>query len=245
MNADENLRARLDEALSECQRLREENDSLRNSLGLAKRDVASPDNSISISLRETRRLTNESPRQAKLELFRSIFRGREDIYAQRWENKKGASGYSPACRHEWNKLFCQKPALKCSRCKNRDLLPLTDEVILDHLTGKQTVGIYPLLPDETCCFLAIDFDKDCWRQDIAAVLNTCHELSVPAIVERSRSGAGGHLWIFFDQPVTSTLARSLGSGLLTRTMERHRFGLDSYDRLFPNQDTMPKGDLET
>ena len=215
MNADENLRARLDEALSECQRLREENDSLRNSLGLAKRDVASPDNSISISLRETRRLTNESPRQAKLELFRSIFRGREDIYAQRWENKKVLLVIRQPVRHEWNKLFCQKPALKCSRCKNRDLLPLTDEVILDHLTGKQTVGIYPLLPDETCCFLAIDFDKDCWRQDIAAVLNTCHELSVPAIVERSRSGAGGHLWIFFDQPVTSTLARSLGSGLLT------------------------------
>ena len=108
--------------------------------------------------------------------------------------------------------------------------------------GKQTIGIYPLLLDETCWFLAVDFDKKTWQQDAAAFLETCREFGVPAALERSRSGRGGHVWIFFGSAVSAAMARKLGCAILTRTMERrHQVGLDSYDRFFPNQDTMPKG----
>jgi len=122
------------------------------------------------------------------------------------------------------------------------LQPLTDDAIRNHLTGKQTVGIYPLLPDDTCWFLALDFDKKSWLADAAAFVATCKRFQVPSAVERSRSGNGAHVWIFFDRPVSAADARRLGCALLTRTMEnRHEIGLDSYDRLFPNQDIMPKG----
>lgn len=122
------------------------------------------------------------------------------------------------------------------------MLALTDEAIRDHLTGKQTVGVYPLLLDEMCHFLAADFDKDGWQEDAAAFLETCRDWIVPAALERSRSGKGGHVWIFFASAVPASLARKLGASILTRTMERrHQIGLDSYDRFFPNQDTMPKG----
>ena len=122
------------------------------------------------------------------------------------------------------------------------LLPLTNDAIRKHLTGKQTIGIYPLLPDEMCWLLAVDFDKKSWIADAAAFLETCRRFQVPAVVERSRSGNGAHIWVFFDRPVLAADARRLGCSLLTRTMEkRHEIGLDSYDRLFPSQDTMPKG----
>ena len=104
------------------------------------------------------------------------------------------------------------------------------------------MGVYPMLHDETCHFLAADFDKENWQEDAGAFLDTCRRLSVPAALERSRSGNGGHVWLFFDRPVPAVDARRLGAALLTRTAEsRHEIGLDSYDRFFPNQDTMPKG----
>jgi hypothetical protein len=121
---------------------------------------------------------------------------------------------------------------------------MTDAVIEAHLLGKHTIGVYPLLLDETCWFLAADFDKGTWEEDTCAFLDTCHAYGVPAALERSWSGRGGHLWIFFDRPVPAVTARQLGCFLLTRTMERrHQLGLDSYDRFFPNQDTLPKGDF--
>ena len=102
--------------------------------------------------------------------------------------------------------------------------------------------MYPLLPDETCWFLAVDFDKKSWQEDARAYLDTCATMGVPVSLERSRSGNGGHIWIFFDQPLPAVTARKMGSAILTRTMDRrHQLGLDSYDRFFPNQDTMPKG----
>ena len=122
------------------------------------------------------------------------------------------------------------------------LFPLSEEVIRDHLLGKQTIGVYPLLHDDTCWFVAVDFDKKSWEADACAFLKMCHETGVPASLERSRSGNGGHVWIFFASPVQAALARKLASAILTRTMERrYAMGLDSYDRLFPSQDTMPKG----
>ena len=121
-------------------------------------------------------------------------------------------------------------------------MPLTDEVLRQHLEGKQTIGIYPLLLDETCWFLAVDFDKKSWQDDATAFLETCRELGVSAALERSRSGNDGHIWIFFERAIPAATARKLGSLILTRTMDRrHQLGMDSYDRFFPNQDTMPKG----
>jgi len=187
--------------------------------------------------------SKEERARKRIALFRNLFRGREDIYARRWENPDGRSGYSPAALKDWKTINASKPAdrKKVDRV-TRKFFPLTDTVVENHLLGKETVGIYPLLLDETCWFLAVDFDKKTWADDSHAFLDTCRELGVPAALERSRSGNGGHVWIFFEFAISASTARKLGCALLTRTMERrHQLGLDSYDRLFPNQDTMPKG----
>src|SRR2546429_8347249 len=175
--------------------------------------------------------------------FRSLFRGREDVSARRWSNADGRSGCMPAAVKDWKAINKSRPEeRKKVDQKTRKFLPLTDTVIEDHLLGKETVGVYPLLPDETCWFLAADFDKKTWEYDSLAFLEICKESNVPAALERSRSGKGGHIWIFFDRALPVITARKLGCVLLTRTMERrHQVGLDSYDRFFPNQDTMPKG----
>lgn len=179
----------------------------------------------------------------KIALFRSLFRGREDVYAHRWENPDGHAGYSLRTERDWKAYYAAKPEdRKRVDKETRKNIPLDDEAIHAHLSGKHTLGVYPLLLNETCWFLAVDFDKKTWREDAAEFRQTCNSLGVPAAVECSRSGNGAHIWIFFDRPVPAGLARRLGSLLLTKTMERrHQLGLDSYDRLFPNQDTMPKG----
>ena len=217
-------------ALEECARLREENRRLKTLLGIQE-------GKPNVPVAEKKLSTTD-----KITLFRCLFRGREDVYPVRWEARTGKSGYSPACANEWKRPLCVKPRMKCSDCENRKLIPVTDESIQDHLTGKHTTGVYPLLPDETCWFLAVDFDKAAWKEDSAAFLKTCEEVGVPTALERSRSGNGGHVWIFFDSLIQAVPARKLGSAILTYTMERHpQLGLDSYDRFFPSQDTMPKG----
>ncbi len=194
-------------------------------------------------------IDNSSPPDAKVALFRSLFRGREDVYARRFESRKsGKTGYAPACANEWVRGICEKPRLKCADCPNRRFLFLTDQVVRWHLSGHDDAGqpfvggVYPLLLDETCSFLAIDFDKSGWHGDATAFLKTCRRFELPAALERSRSGKGGHIWLFFEDAVPATMARKLGSFLLTETMEEHpETGLDSYDRLFPSQDTLPRG----
>lgn len=178
----------------------------------------------------------------KLALFRSLFRGRTDVYPIRWESKAGKSGYAPACANEWRPGVCEKPRIKCGDCGNRQLLPLTDEVVYRHLAGEVVVGIYPLLSDDTCCFLAVDFDEAEWRDDSKAFVQSCHELNVPVALEISRSGQGAHGWIFFERNVPACDARRLGAAIISHACERTRqLALSSYDRLFPNQDYMPKG----
>lgn len=244
-----NLKANLDEALAECQRLREENARLKLRLGLTPETISQvagqmfTDNIEQVQEADTNiNVTKYSAPEKKISLFRSLFRGREDVYPVRWEGKAGKRGYSPACANEWRDGYCQKPRVKCSRCSNRYFLPVTNELIQKHLTGKCTIGVYPLLPDETCCFLAVDLDKQNWPDDARAFLDTCDQLGVPAAMERSRSGNGAHIWLFFDEPVPAAKARALGSYILTQTMEiRPELGFDSYDRFFPNQDTMPRG----
>ena len=195
------------------------------------------------------RLTATSPPTEKITLFRSLFRGREDVFPKRWTNSRSSkSGYAPTCANEWVPRFCGKPKTKCGDCPNRAFVPLTDAIISQHLRGEGTdgrdftIGVYPMLPNETCWFLAADFDKKSWQNDVAAFLATCRAKEVPAALERSRSGKGGHVWIFFSEPVPAALARSLGAHILTETMERNPdIGFESYDRFFPNQDTMPAG----
>ncbi|ATE62594.1 TOTE conflict system archaeo-eukaryotic primase domain-containing protein [Thauera sinica] len=180
---------------------------------------------------------------AKIALFRRLFRGRTDVYPVRWEGKaSGKAGYAPACANEWRAGVCDKPRIKCGDCNNRLLIPLSDAVIYDHLAGEHTVGVYPLLEDDTCCFLAVDFDEADWRDDARAFMQSCEELGVPAALEISRSGKGAHAWVFFANRVSARDARRLGTAIISHTCSRTRqLRLESYDRLFPNQDTMPKG----
>jgi superfamily II DNA or RNA helicase/very-short-patch-repair endonuclease len=194
-------------------------------------------------------LHHRSAPEAKIALFRSLFRGREDVYARRFVSRKtGKSGYAPACANEWVRGICEKPRIQCAVCPNRRFLPVIDETIRWHLSGHDgngqdfVMGVYPMLLDETCFFLAADFDKTDWRNDAEAVVQTCRRLHLPAALERSRSGNGGHVWLFFAEAIPAALARRLGSHILTETMERRPdIGLDSYDRFFPNQDTLPQG----
>lgn len=254
-----NLERKLELALKEIERLNQENHQLKKKIADMTNDDsdrtgfrrhfsdsssdAFKNDPIAKTEPEKGNIHNYSTPIEKITLFRSLFRGREDVYPNRWESKTGKSGYSPACKNEWS-FVCKKPQIKCTDCSHRQFLPITDEIVSNHLDAKinRTIGIYPMLEDETCWFVAIDFDKQNWKQDAAAVMDTCRELQVHAALERSRSGNGGHIWIFFDQPIEAALARKFGCALLTKTMEnRYELGLDSYDRLFPNQDTLPKG----
>ena len=195
-------------------------------------------------------VTMASPTSEKITLFRSLFRGREDVLPRRWENPKtGKAGYSPVCRNEWVRGVCGKPQVKCGECPNQAFVPFSDDILRSHLTGRTagssadfTAGVYPMLPDETCWFLAADFDKKSWMQYVAAFRDTARAKGVPVAVERSRSGNGAHAWIFFTEPVSAGDARGLGALLVTATMDRcPDIGFDSYDRFFPSQDTMPAG----
>jgi superfamily II DNA or RNA helicase len=195
--------------------------------------------------------TSRFTQEQKIALFHSLFRGRSDVYAVRFESSRtGKTGYQPACKNEWVRGVCFKPKVKCGDCDNRAYLPLTEKVIHSHLVGRHpdlksrtdfVAGIYPLLADETCHVLAIDFDKATWVDDVKAFAATCRGQGFPVAVERSRSGNGAHAWFFFASAVSASLARRFGAALITETMEsRPEIGLDSYDRMFPSQDTIPR-----
>jgi superfamily II DNA or RNA helicase len=195
-------------------------------------------------------VTMASPSADKIALFQSLFRGREDVFPRRWENSNtGKSGYAPACGNEWVRGVCGKPQVKCGECPNQAFIPFGDDGARSHLSGRSsgsavdfTAGVYPMLPDETCWFLAADFDKKSWMQDVAAFRDTAAAKGIPIAIERSRSGNGAHAWIFFSEPVSAAEARRLGALLITATMDRcPDIGFDSYDRFFPSQDTMPAG----
>lgn len=220
-----------------------------NSLDAERRRLLNRLNIVEHKQQQQKETLQKFSSQEKIDIFRQLFRGREDVFPKRWDNKKtGRSGYSPACSNEWVRGVCEKPRIKCAECPNQAFIKVSDEIVRRHLTGKDarnnenTIGVYPLLPNESCWFLAADFDKENWQKDVAAFMKTCNDKNVPAYVERSRSGNGGHVWIFFSNPVASSDARKMGSYLLTETMEHYpdlRFS--SYDRFFPNQDNMPAG----
>lgn len=178
--------------------LREENTRLRRLLavhGIAIPQLM-PANPPPAKTAEMAPVDKEERARMRIALFRSLFRGREDVYARRWESADGRSGYAPAAVKDWKAINKSRPEeRKKVDQKTRKFLPVTDTVLENHLLGKDTVGVYPLLSDETCWFLAADFDKKTWEYDAQAFLETCRELSVPAVLERSRSGKGGHVCI--------------------------------------------------
>jgi len=197
-------------------------------------------------------VTLQSSSKDKVNLFRDLFKGRDDVYPKRWENSKtGKSGYSPVCSNEWKPNVCEKPRIKCGDCQYRSFLPVSDQVISNHLAGSDNarnqfadfiIGVYPLMQDERCWFLAVDFDKASWQLDVSAFVAACKDSNIPYGIEKSRSGKGAHVWLFFSCAVFAIDARKLGSYLLTQAMDKHpELGFESYDRLFPNQDTLPRG----
>lgn len=226
-----NNKNELQAILLECDRLKSENENLKSENQMLKKLLAIHQIPLPISIENNDYYNIKKSKKDKinerLNLFKTLFRGRSDVYAVRWESKDGKSGYTPARQ---NKGKFHRP------------LPLTDQVIFDHLMGNQTIGLYPLLKDNTCWFLATDFDKKDWQSDVLDFVHTCETLRIPSYIERSRSGNGGHVWIFFNQPISASLARRLGQTLMTKTRKkRGQSQLSSFDRFFPNQDTLTKG----
>ncbi len=187
--------------------------------------------------------TPRSPAE-KVALFRKRLRGRDDVYPTRFVSKKtGKPGYAPVCSNKWEPGLCAlKTGGKCGDCTNQAFRSVDDAAVLGHLRGTHVMGVYPMLADETCWFLAVDFDKGTWKEDVRAFAETARRLALPALTERSRSGNGAHVWFFFSEPVAAATARKMGCHLITESMaSRHELSMDSYDRLFPSQDTMPRG----
>ncbi len=179
----------------------------------------------------------------KVALFGTLFRGRTDVYPRRWENARtGKSGYSPHCANDWKKGVCRKPKVKCGECASRAFVPVTDRVLYDHLEGKIVAGVYPLVEGDRCHFVAVDFDGAGWQEDVRAYAEAARAVRLPVAVERSRSGNGAHAWFFFDGAVPAIAARQMAWYVLTEaTSRRSEIGMSSYDRLFPNQDALPRG----
>ncbi len=211
----------------------------RQGLIAKMREIRSAEESPELPLGKGTPGTNEE----KIDLFLSLFGARRSVYPKLWINlKKGSKGYSPACGNEWVHGLCEKPRVKCSDCPNQNFPTLDHSAVHSHLTGRHTIGTYAIREDDSCIFLAADFDGDGWMQDIEAYRRAAEQMGISVAIERSRSGNGGHAWIFFARPVPAVLARRLGTLIVARASSFHQgMKLSTYDRFFPNQDMCPKG----
>lgn len=238
------LRSAVSRSAERVRELTAELDEARRELAHRERELASVENAESAgsSLSEDSQPAAPSTAEGRVGLFQSLFRGRDELYALMWNDRTGRTGYSPACENKWQPGVCNIRKVPCGRCPNQAFLPMNGQAVYRHLAGPDVVGLYPLLTDNSCWLLAADFDKKEWDRDVAAFRAACNLEGVPVAIERSRSGNGAHAWIFFSEPVPAVKARQMGSFLITRAISaRHSLGFSSYDRLFPNQDTMPKG----
>ena len=194
-------------------------------------------------------VSSASSPDAKVRFFRELFKGREDVYARRYvSTRTGKSGFSPACSTEWTRGLCDKKHVSCAVCPNRRFVPLDDDAVRMHLMGHDarmhdfTIGCYPLLTDDTVRFAAIDLDGKNWRSGNSSICDVLTELGLPVARERSRSGKGVHFWFFFNNPQPARFVRDALTYLLSLAMKHNpEIGLSAYDRIFPNQDRVPKG----
>lgn len=254
------------ELVEEVKRLRKENEQLRNLL--AQHHIAIPICSVDTSPnaqapfihtiavpedKQQKKLFPLTPEE-KIAIYQNLFRGRDDVFARRWySTTTQKSGYQPVCQREWNPQFCDKKKYKCADCPNRQFSPLTYQDIYRHLQGKDeygrdVIGLYAIQKDNTCYFLCADFDdKNCehgYQNDVLAYTSVCRDWGIPYSVERSRSGKGAHVWIFFESQTPAVKARNLGNTILSEAMNRNgKLSFHSYDRLFPNQDYISDGGL--
>ncbi|KAA3655881.1 MAG: helicase, partial [Calditrichaeota bacterium] len=233
--------------LKETQELKAELQKYRSRFGLlddAGEKISRKTDHIPPEIQSPRsnQINKFSSPETKIEIFLSLFKGRQDVYAKRWQNQSGKSGYSPVCLNEWDQTYCKKPQIKCAACEHQNYDKWGAEAVDQHLRGDAVFGVYPLLNDETCHFLVIDFDGQDWQADVTTIRKICLENNIPVAIERSRSGNGAHAWFFYSEAIHAATARKFGTALLTQAMNhRHQIQFKSYDRLFPNQDTVPKG----
>lgn len=228
--------------------------------------ISSTDNNVREEFTES--IINENITVEQIDLFITLFHGRTDVYAKRFINKAGNVGYSPGCNSFWQAGICPKrdgKKMKCAECPNRNWIKLNRRLLREHLEGHKedctdVIGIYPLLPDETCYFLVYDFDNhdnnketndnegvnldNSWIEDVNSMREICKNNSVDVLVERSRSGKGAHVWIFFETAIPAILARKFGSALITKGADSVNLkNFKSYDRMLPAQDKIPDGGL--
>ncbi len=233
---------RINEIEERLSQLEEEKTLLLHELSSLKEIAIEDNRTTSILGQKVSSKTPETPEE-KINLFLQLFRCREDVYPKFWENKtKGIKGYSPACQNEWKKGICNKPQVKCADCNNKQFYPLDENTARSHLEGRITIGTYAIKENDTCTFIAADFDKATWKEDVQSYKNAADKMGISVAIEKSRSGNGAHAWIFFTKPIPSFLARKLGTVILSyASSNRYTLSLDSYDRFFPNQDSLPKG----
>ncbi len=231
---------RIKQIQSRFEELEQEKKNLATELqALQAKARAEPPPLLGLPVREK---SPESPEE-KIALFLTLFSGRKSVFPKLWENqKKGSKGYSPACRNEWITGTCEKPRIKCGDCNNQAFYALDEKAVKEHLQGIHTIGTYAIRENDTCTFLATDFDGEGWKEDISAYKLAARDLGVSVEIERSRSGNGGHAWIFFSDPIPARMARQLGTIIVSRACAlKPAISLETFDRFFPNQDFLPKG----
>lgn len=216
------------------------NDEIINLIKLKEKEILELKNKLNNN--ETKVYTIEE----KLNIYTNYFKGRKDVYSYLSIDKKNTNikYYVQACSNEWKKKICNKAMGKsCKTCKYKINKPLSRETIKNHIYNNKTIGIYPLLPDESCYFLVFDFENsNDLKGDVLAFSKICDDYNIPIAIEKNRLGNGIHCWLFFEEKVKAVVARKLGSLLLSKTMEiRENLKVDAFDHMFPNQDYLPKG----